>query len=95
MVRMTLTATVGEVFEIDLKSTPTTGYRWQPTDLPAGIELTESTFTPIPDAEPGDGGTQHFRLRGTTRGHYTIEFRLERSWNNEAVDTHTTDIDIT
>lgn len=55
----------------------------------------ESTFTPIPGGEPGDGGTQHFRPRDTISGHYTIEFGLERSWNSTPVDTHATEIDIT
>ena len=84
---------VGADFSVDLPSTPTTGYRWQPVDLP-GVRLLDTEFTPAGTA-PGEGGTQHFRLRALETGQHTLTFELKRAWESDAAGTKTVEIDVT
>jgi predicted secreted protein len=84
---------VGADFSVDLPSTPTTGYRWQPVDLP-GVRLLDTGFTSAGTA-PGEGGTQHFRLRALRPGRHALTFELKRAWEADAADTTTVEIDVT
>ncbi|TCO49742.1 protease inhibitor I42 family protein [Actinocrispum wychmicini] len=83
---------VGEVFNVDLKATPTTGYRWQPVDLP-GVRLVDTGFT-ADGTTPGQGGTERFHLRAAEPGRHTLTFELKRAWETDPVDTRTVEIDV-
>jgi predicted secreted protein len=87
-------ATVGEIVAVDLQSTPGTGYRWQIADLPNGIESVDAGFT-APANGPGAGGTQHFHLRATRSGNFALKFVLKRSWEAEAIDNTTIEVQVT
>jgi predicted secreted protein len=87
-----IAAKVGDVFRVELKSTPTTGYQWQPADLPDGVELVGSDFVPGGTA-PGQGGTQRFQLRASRPGRYQVAFELKRAWETDPAGTHTFEVD--
>lgn len=84
---------LGADFGIDLPSTPTTGYRWQPVDLP-GVQLLDSGFAPAGTA-PGEGGTQYFRLRAVEPGRHTLTFELRRPWESDPAGTKVVEIEVT
>jgi Predicted secreted protein len=75
----------GEVFKIDLKSNPTTGYHWVIVHRDER-ELTDSVadiFTP--DSKPkdgfvGGGGMQTFKFKGVNKGIDTLKFEYVRPW---------------
>lgn len=90
-----ISATVGEVFGVRLTASPTTGYRWHAPDLPDGLELVDSGFTPVADAQPGDGGTEWFRLRATRPGHHDLTFHLKRPWEQTTIDSHVVSVEVT
>ena len=89
-----ITTAVGEVFTVDLPSTPTTGYQWQDPRLPPGLELVDTAFTLPPTTQPGDGGTQHFHFRATKPGRYTLTFELKRPWEQTPLDTRTVEVEV-
>jgi predicted secreted protein len=90
-----IAANVGDVFTVELKSTPTTGYQWQRTDLPAGVELLDADFVPAPAPRPGEGGIQYFRLHAKKPGRYELTFQLKRSWEPDPISTHTVEVRVT
>jgi predicted secreted protein len=69
-------AVVGMAFEVRLASAPTTGYGWEISALPMGIELLGSDFEVPADAAVGDGGVRIFRLEATHPGRYEVRFVL-------------------
>ncbi|MBB5918289.1 putative secreted protein [Nocardia transvalensis] len=89
-----ITTEVGHTVDVDLASTPTTGYRWYSPALPAGLELTGAVFTPAPGGQPGDGGAQHFSLRATAPGRYRLEFVLRRPWESAPAATRVVDVEV-
>jgi predicted secreted protein len=86
---------VGEAFSVELKASPTTGYKWHAPDLPHGLDLIDAGFAPVAGAEPGDAGTQHFRLRATATGRHRLTFSLKRPWEQEPIDSRTVDVEVT
>jgi predicted secreted protein len=89
-----IAAKVGEDFGVELKSNPTTGYRWELAEVPPGLELLDAGFAPAERGGLGSGGTQRFRLRASAPGQYVLSFRLKRSWESEAIDTHTVEVEV-
>ncbi len=81
-----------EIFEITLKSNPTTGYKWKwikehPSKI---IDSVSSTY--IQDkAEPymmGVGGNEIWKFKGKEKGIDTLTFEYCRSWEpNSTVET--------
>jgi predicted secreted protein len=88
-------ADVGVEFEVRLASAPTTGYGWEISALPLGIELLGSDFEVPADAAVGDGGTRIFRLEATHPGHYELRFVLKRRWEQEPMDIRVVEVDAT
>ena len=75
---------------VRLRENPTTGYRWELAELPAGVRLTADRYEPDP-AGPGvvGGGGEHvFALRAPNR-EARIVARLCRPWEDGAIETRT------
>ncbi len=82
----------GEVAVIELKSNPTTGYRWIcKTDV--DVKIIEEY---IPDKAPkgivGSGGKQVFSITSDVPVVVTAEFIHERSWESKPIDAKTVKI---
>jgi inhibitor of cysteine peptidase len=75
---------VGEELVLRLEENPTTGFRWQPADLPEGVTLADDGFVPPTAARPGQGGVHTFRVRPTAPGAYRVAIALGRSWGATA-----------
>ena len=90
-----ITATVGEAFSIELRASPTTGYQWHAPDLPHGLDLVDAGFAPAAGAEPGDAGTQLFRIQATKAGRHRLTFTLRRPWEPEPIDSRTVEVEVT
>lgn len=90
MTAETIAIAVGQEFTVSLKSTPTTGYVWEVQKLPPDVVLSGSDYeTPKGAIKPGSPVTQVFRFKVQTAGEYNITFVLKRSWENQAIETHT------
>ena len=87
-------AHVATPFTIELAATPTTGFAWEAADLPDGVKLLDSRFTPPVTALPGAGGTQVFELQATRPGRVSLHFVLRRSWETEPAQRQTVDIEV-
>jgi len=80
----------GESFEVPLRSTPTSGFRWEVSDLPEGIEVIGTDIEPDSESpSPGDAVGQIFRLRTEHPGEFRVTFTLRRSWEDRVLETHT------
>ena len=89
-----LTAHVATPFKIELAATPTTGFAWEPAELPDGVRLIGSRFTPPATAMPGAGGTQVFELQAARPGRVQLRFALKRSWETGAAQHETVEVDV-
>jgi predicted secreted protein len=84
----------GTPFEVELASTPTTGYVWEVASLPSGVDLVGSDVAIPADAAVGDGGVQVFRLRASEPGRHRLTFVLKRRWEAEGIEHHVVEIDV-
>ena len=77
----TIHVKVGESFDVPLKGTGGTGYRWEVTlppeaaDLIAWLGETREATT-----VPGGPTIQHFRFQALATGTLDLTFRYRRSW---------------
>jgi predicted secreted protein len=78
----------GEPFTVDLRCSPSTGYRWEGPSATGDVELLKHEFVVPVDAQPGDSSVQRFHLLTHTSGRHDLTFTLKRSWEQEGVDTH-------
>ena len=77
-------AHVGDVIELRLPETATSGYRWAPDGVDAGVlDLAEQTAR-YPDTAPGAGGEAIFRFRVVGAGAGTLSLKSWRGWEGEA-----------
>lgn len=80
----------GEVFKIELKSNPTTGYHWV-MENSAEVNLVDSLSDIYTQDEKsnenvvGSGGTQTFQFKATRKGIDTLSFIYVRPWEVGAV----------
>jgi predicted secreted protein len=77
---------VGEELVLRLEENPTTGFRWQPADLPEGLTVADDGFVPPMQARPGQAGVHTFRVRPTAPGEYRVAIALGRSWGAQPPD---------
>lgn len=75
-----------EVFVIELRGNPTTGYVWQADVDTRYLELTEKGFE-LESAAIGAGGREVFRFRAREVGRTEILFAYRRPWEESARDT--------
>jgi predicted secreted protein len=72
---------------VELPETPTTGYLWRLIDPPAAVrevgrEYTHAATEPV----AGGSGSRVFLLEVTDPGRYELEFRLQRPWEETALE---------
>jgi formylglycine-generating enzyme required for sulfatase activity len=81
-----VTTAVGEEFEINLESNPTTGYSWSLVEhLPDWLELVGMTYVATDPGMVGGGGTEIWTFRATGAGSTTLTFEYERPWEDEPI----------
>ena len=73
----------GEVFEIALESSPTTGFRWELADPPNPlVQLISDTIDPNMSAS-GAPAVQRFQFRAEAPGQCELTFHYRRSWEQK------------
>ena len=72
---------------VAIAETPTSGYRWKASSLPAGLSLRETKFI-SPSAEPVAGGEGRRELHFTADrpGTFDVELELKREWEPEPLE---------
>ncbi|PYI64725.1 hypothetical protein CVV68_21130 [Arthrobacter livingstonensis] len=89
-----ITVHTGETFAVELPATPATGYQWQATGVPAGMEATAGSFQP--DARDARAvpaaGRQVFHFKAGAPGTLELHFELKRSWETEPARRHTEEV---
>jgi predicted secreted protein len=82
--RLELEAAPG-VVKIELPESPTTGFIWQLVDPPSGVREIDRAFrSQADDLVAGGSGTRVFCVHVPQPGHYELEFKLRRPWEEEA-----------
>ena len=76
---------VGEEFEIELESNPSTGYEWTMTTRPdeAILGLTRDEFVPSDSTAVGAPGKHIWRFKALAAGKTTIVLEYARSWEED------------
>jgi predicted secreted protein len=88
-VNETLQVILDQEFHINLKSTPSTGYIWEISELPGGINPLGSFIDQQQhESTAGGSSTQVFRFTASLSGEFKISFALKRSWESEATQNH-------
>ena len=77
---------VGEVFEVTLADLPGAGYRWTPTDVPAGMSLIESEQEVPATDLVGSAHQTVLRFRPDRPGEYEMVFSFARPWEDFPVE---------
>jgi inhibitor of cysteine peptidase len=73
----------GATFAVRLPENATTGYQWQVTARPAGVELLADDLIPAADLRPGAGGEHEFRFRAGPAPAGSLVLELRRSWESD------------
>ena len=76
----------GEKFDITLEENPTTGYLWEATYKDSILELDGKDYQRTGTAM-GAGGRAVFTFLARGIGESKLSFRLQRSWEGEAIQT--------
>ena len=75
----------GEIFEVRLIESPTTGFRWSVEGDNEGIVgLVSSVYSPGAPSTPGAGGERVFTFEGKRAGVSRLRLRLWRPWEGES-----------
>jgi predicted secreted protein len=81
--------------EVLLPETPTSGYRWDLHDVPAGVRLLDKSFQhPRATLVAGAQGTRRFVLDIPRTGAYELVFDLARPWEPEPIEVRTVTITV-
>jgi predicted secreted protein len=77
----------GEVFDVRLEGTPTSGYRWE---LDLGgladlLDLVADEILPPPPGVVGGSAVQAFRFRAVRAGQARLRFQYRRRWENAPI----------
>jgi predicted secreted protein len=83
-----LHAHAGEPFDVDLGAPPTTGYGWEITHIPPGVELLDGT-----GEAASDGAPQVFRLVASHPGRFELRFLLKRRWEQEPIEIRLVEVE--
>jgi inhibitor of cysteine peptidase len=75
---------VGDEFVVRLPETPTTGYRWEPVDLPGMLELVGDSFDLAQSATFGSGGVRQLTFVCRDPGESDLQLRHWQVWEGEA-----------
>ena len=94
----TVSLAVGQVIELRLKETPTTGFRWsfRQTGEPA-CRIKEDFVEGVPSARPqplGQGTTHVWRIEGVRAGVCDVALMYGRPWESDRPPARTFDVRI-
>lgn len=82
--RKTITASVGDTIEILLDENPSTGYRWQVSELNSDVlALSGSLFLHSGEAVAGNGGLRQLQFDAQSAGETVLLLKLRRPWERE------------
>ncbi len=89
----------GTEFTIALPGSPTTGYGWEVTAVPAAgaVELGEQAYAADPcddPCPPGSGGTFLFRFRAVGVGTAHVRLDYRRPWEDRPIDAFTIEVTV-
>jgi len=87
-----INAKINEIFKIDLKENPSTGYGWVLSQLPSSIYLISNTYTPDPHPSGwvGSGGTRTFVFKAIEEcPECEIELQYMRVWEHVCMNEFT------
>lgn len=78
----------GDTIELTLDESPTTGYRWEVSELDTQqIQLTEQHYTPHKEAGVGGGGARIYHLKVLDKGPGHIVFENRQRWEGDVYKT--------
>ncbi len=92
-----ITAKINEIFKVELKENPSTGYLWAISKLPTSVYLINSTYIadPHPSGWTGGGGTRTFHFKAISADqHCVLNFTYMRSWEKIGISEYTCVVDI-
>lgn len=80
-------AVPGEIFDVRLDATPTSGYVWEidPARLTGLVELISSEILPPPAGVAGGTASQSFRFRAIRSGEARLRFSYRRRWEKTPI----------
>ena len=78
------TLSKNEIFQRELPSNPTTGYRWNVSLEGESVQLVDRQFRRT-EKGLGGGGVEVFRFQAVEGGETRIKFQYKRGWEQEAI----------
>ena len=78
---------VGQAFNIELETNPSTGYTWNPVFQPEYLELKLRKIEPSAGKLLGAPVKERFTFMPLKAGICELEFRYSRSWESQSVKT--------
>ncbi|MGP1387892.1 MAG: protease inhibitor I42 family protein, partial [Thainema sp.] len=82
--RKTVTAFVGDTIEVLLDENPSTGYRWQVSELNSDVlVLSGSLFLHSGETVAGSSGLRQLQFDAQSAGETVLLLKLKRPWENE------------
>jgi inhibitor of cysteine peptidase len=90
-----VTFEVGDTFEVQLDSNPSTGYGWIVAEQPDGVTVRSSDFEAPDTSLVGAGGVEVFVFEATASGSGTLRLDYVRSFDDPLVPADTVEYDLT
>jgi len=90
-----ITVAVGDTFEVQLESNPTTGYGWVVAEQPEGVTVRSSDYQAPDTSLVGAGGIEVFVFEATAAGSGTLRLDYVRSFDDPLVPADTVEYDLT
>jgi inhibitor of cysteine peptidase len=91
-----LTLRRGEKFKIELRSNPSTGYRWHLVFFNNSIlKLISSEFVPNLTNQIGSSGIERFNFEATKEGRTSIKIVYRRAWEKQAMKSNEYFVNVT
>ena len=90
-----VTFEVGDTFEVQLDSNPTTGYGWIVAEQPDGVTVRSSDYEAPDTSLVGAGGIEVFVFETTAEGSGTLRLDYVRSFDDPVVPADTVEYDLT
>ena len=77
---------VGDSFQLELTSNPSTGYSWNWSNQQAVsvVEKTDSKYTASNPGSIGGGGSEVWTFKGLKSGSDSLKFEYKRSWEPDS-----------
>lgn len=83
-----ITTKIGETFKIELESTPTSGYQWQPNVDPEKVKLIDRTFESS-SKNLGAAGKEILTFQTLAEGDIPILLDYKRVWESDSLKSVT------